>query len=99
MKLITYIIAAVVLLAGCATQPTVVTSTQVKVPVAVVCTVQKPDRPKDLLAGLKPSDSILTKGNAVLAELKLYQIYSSELEAALTTCTTEQPNVETTQQN
>jgi hypothetical protein len=94
MKLLT-IIASAILVCGCATQAPVVTSVPVKVPVAVTCTVQHPDKPKNLLSGLKPTDSILTKGNAVLAELKLYQIYSAELDAALTTCTTPSTNVQT----
>jgi len=95
MKSLYTIIAGILLLYGCATQPAIVTSTQVKVPVAVTCTVQQPDKPENLLSNLKPTDSILTKGNAVIAELKLYQIYSAELNAALITCTTPSPNVQT----
>lgn len=96
MKSLLTIIATTLFLFGCATQSApIVTSTQVKVPVAVVCTVQHPAKPQNLLANLKSTDSILTKGNAVLAELKLYQIYSAELDAALTTCTTAQSNAQT----
>jgi hypothetical protein len=96
MKTIIAMILSVALY-GCAATAPVVTSEQVKVPVQVVCTVQHPTKPKNLLSNLKPSDSILTKGNAVLAELKLYQIYSAELDAALTTCTTAQSDVKTAQ--
>lgn len=97
MKSIFAIIASVVLLYGCATQPAIVTSTQVKVPVAVTCTVQHPDKPKDLLSNLKPTDSVLTKGNAAIAELTLYKIYSDLLDAALTKCTTPDTNAQTPQ--
>lgn len=97
MKTIFTVIASIALLCGCATQPPIVTSTQVKVPVAVTCTVQHPGKPKDLLSGMKPTDSVLTKGNAAIAELKLYQIYSDLLDAALTKCTTPNTNVQTPQ--
>jgi hypothetical protein len=79
-----------ILFAGCATTPQqVVTSEQVKVPVAVTCQVQYPQQPENLLSKLKPTDSVLIKGNTVIAELKLYKDYSAALFAALSKCATD----------
>lgn len=87
------LILCIFVLSGCASTQTqqVVTSTQVKVPVAMLCTVTYPDKPVDHLADLKDTDSILTKGDAAIAELKEFQIYSDKLMAALIGCTTPAP--------
>lgn len=81
-----------VVLCGCATTTPIVTSTQVQVPVAEQCTVQYPTPPTNYLSGLKPTDSILTKANALMAQLDAEQAYAAALLAALSQCAVNTPN-------
>jgi hypothetical protein len=88
------ILSLAIILCGCATTAPVVTSTQVQVPVATQCTVVYPTPPANYLSGLKSTDSILTKGNAVIAQLDAEEAYAAQLLAALQQCATPaQPGV------
>jgi curli biogenesis system outer membrane secretion channel CsgG len=101
LSLILLAMLAISSITGCATTPQqpIVTSEQADVAVSQQCTVAYPTPPQNYFAGLTASDSILTKGNAALAELDAYKTYSAELLAALTKCAVNSNATTTTSTN
>ena len=83
------IIAAAILIAGCATteKPVITTVIQkVEVPIAVPCKVEIPAKPAFNFNELKEEQDIFDKVKALLADLKLHAGYEEELNAALNSC-------------
>ena len=77
------LIAACVLLAGCAATST----TQIKVPVPVECREQVPDRPVMPTESLRPGVDPWTLQRAALSEIDRREAYEIKLRTALVACT------------
>lgn len=75
-------------LIGCATTEPVINTViqEVKVPVAVPCSVAIPVKPEYNFDKVTVDKDIYKKTQAILADRKLRQGYEVELEAALNSC-------------
>lgn len=80
------LVAAVGMMAGCATPGSELV--EIRVPVPIECRAAKPARPAMPTDALQPADSLYRKVTAALAELELREGYELELVAALDACMT-----------
>ena len=80
------IIAAMVLLAGCAGQEPEVRTVRVEVPVLIPCKTDTVEVPAFAASGLKKSDSLEVKVRALLAERKQRIGYERLLLSANSAC-------------
>jgi hypothetical protein len=78
------LLAMLIVLAGCQHSPTI--PTEVKIPVAVPCTVETPAEPAYQFGNLTPEDTIWTKVQVLLSDRQLSIAYETELKAALAAC-------------
>ena len=79
-------IALVIALTGCETVKVVTEYKEVKVPIAVPCAVDVPNRPEFFFVQLKDEEDIFVKVKALLADRKLYEGYTNELLKLLDLC-------------
>jgi hypothetical protein len=83
------LLASLVILAGCATKPPEKEITYVKVEVpgpVVYCKIPTIEKPIDLFAKIKVTDTKYDKDQALLADRELSKGYELKLEKAITTC-------------
>jgi uncharacterized protein YcfL len=81
----------VLLLVGCAGNPPhnpVYKPVEVLVPVKTECSITWPEAPVEYMSEVGKEASVLTKGNAAIAELKQYRLYVKALVSALNECLT-----------
>lgn len=83
-RIATALLAAV--LAGCATENTIVRTVEVKVPVPVPCRIEPIERPAFAFDAVTPAYGLYEKGRALLAEREQRIAYEARLEAAITAC-------------
>lgn len=86
MNKITAIIFFSTVLFGCTTTKTVTEYKEVKVPIAIPCAVDVPNRPEFFFVQLKDEEDIFVKVKALLADRKLYEGYTNELLKLLDLC-------------
>ena len=80
-----FFIVLVLMLAGCATQPTPAV-VKVDVPVPVKCTITPPEKPDYAVDSLPIGADIWDKMAALRADRITRQAYEKELEAAIQSC-------------
>jgi len=89
------VIVLALLLSSCAckevVRPPVIVTETVEVPVPVKCNITWPEKPNKYLSDKVDSDSVLIKGNAVIAENKEYELYTKALEIAVKECLNKVP--------
>lgn len=78
--------ASICLLSACSTPDIRYEVKEVKVPIPVACQTPHPDKPDYHFEKLSLTASLYDKVKALLADRRLYQSYTQELDAALKSC-------------
>lgn len=84
-----FLFLATISLVGCATTAPVINAVpqKVEIPISVACSTSVPIKPDFNFDKLTVDQDIYVKNRALLADRKLWQGYSTELLAALNSCT------------